>query len=84
MALQGDADAALDKLQQAYDRGFRESWMLALDWRLEPLRGKVDFIELKTRMEQDLEQSLAEIRSLSVAFIPAPEPESISVQPLTL
>jgi TolB-like protein/Flp pilus assembly protein TadD len=69
MALQGETETAISKLQQAYERGFRENWMLALDWRLEPLRKQVDFIALKTRIEQDLEHSLAEIRSISLASI---------------
>jgi TolB-like protein/Flp pilus assembly protein TadD len=69
MALRGEPDAAVSKLQEAYNRGFRENWMLTLDWRLEPLRGQVEFIELKTRIEQDLERSLAEIRSLSLASL---------------
>ncbi|HET6564631.1 MAG TPA: tetratricopeptide repeat protein [Xanthomonadales bacterium] len=69
MALEGDLEEAVAKLQQAYDKGFREKWMLALDWRLEPLRDQVEFIELKTRIEQDLEHSLAEIRSLSLAAL---------------
>jgi TolB-like protein/Flp pilus assembly protein TadD len=69
MALQGETEAAVSKLQEAYDRGFRETWMLALDWRLDPLRKQVNFIELKTRIEQDLEHSLAEIRSISLASI---------------
>jgi tetratricopeptide (TPR) repeat protein len=68
-ALQGEHQAAVTKLQEAYERGFRESWMLALDWRLEPLRKQMEFIELKTRIEHDLERSISEIRSTQVATL---------------
>jgi TolB-like protein/Flp pilus assembly protein TadD len=69
MALQGETEAALGKLQQAYERGFRESWMLTIDWRLKPLRDEVDFIELQSRIERDLELNVAEIRSQSLAAL---------------
>ncbi len=69
MALQGEYESALTKLQQAYDKGFRESWMLTMDWRLEPLRDQLGFIELKSRIDQDIERSLAEIRSSSIAAL---------------
>lgn len=68
-ALQGEHQAAVAKLQEAYERGFREGWMLALDWRLEPLRKQMEFIELKTRIEHDLERSISEIRDTQVAAL---------------
>ena len=63
MALRGDPAAAVGKLQQAYEKGFREAWLISMDWRLEPLRNDHDFLALKTLIEQDLERSMAEIRS---------------------
>jgi TolB-like protein/Flp pilus assembly protein TadD len=69
MALRGNSTAAVGKLQQAYERGFREAWLIKLDWRLEPLRKDHDFLALKTLIEQDLERSMAEIRSELVAAL---------------
>jgi len=69
LALRGQNEAAVASLQQAYERGFRENWMLELDPRLEALRDEGDFIALKTRIEQDLERDLAEIRATSLAAL---------------
>ncbi|MDZ4728888.1 MAG: hypothetical protein SH820_02985 [Xanthomonadales bacterium] len=68
-ALQGQYQEAVAKLQQAYDRGFREDWMLTMDWRLAPLRGQVKFVEHKSRIGHDIERSKAEIRSTSMAML---------------
>jgi len=67
LALRGEPEAAIAKLQQAYERGFREGWMLKIDWRLEGLRDEADFVDLKARIETDLESTVTEIRGLSLA-----------------
>ena len=43
--------------------------LLALDWRLEDIREEVEFMALKTRIEQDIEQSLLEVRSEALASL---------------
>jgi len=68
LAMNNDVPKALDKLQQAYERGFRESWLLALDWRLDSIREQERFVGLHARMRQDIEQALAEIRSTPLAM----------------
>jgi tetratricopeptide (TPR) repeat protein len=69
MAMRGESEEAVGKLEDAYNRGFRESWLLSMDWRLEQLRKNVEFIALKTRIERDVERSVAEIRSTSLAIL---------------
>ena len=69
LTLRENHDAALQKLQQAYDRGFREQWVLEVDGRLDPLRDRPEFLLFKDRIEDDLTRALAEIRSLAVASL---------------
>jgi len=68
LAMQHHIQAALEKLQQAYERGFRESWLLALDWRLDAIRDQEQFAVLHARIRQDIDQALAEIRSTPLAM----------------
>ena len=69
LSLRDDHDAALQKLQQAYERGFREQWMVEIDGRLDPLRDRPEFLVFKDRINDDVTRALAEIRSLAVAFL---------------
>ena len=69
LAMRENKTEALRRLQQAYDHGFRDLWLLKLDWRLEGLRDEEQFVELEARIGQDLEQATAEIRSLSMAAL---------------
>lgn len=64
--LRGDHEAAMQKLQQAYERGFREEWVLEIDGRLDPLRDQPEFAMFRERVSEDLGQALAEIRSLAM------------------
>jgi len=82
LAMNNDVPAALEKLQQAYDRGFRESWLLALDWRLDSIRDQDRFVQLHEQMDQDIEEAVAEIRATPLAMfqdLPA-DPESSLMQ----
>jgi tetratricopeptide (TPR) repeat protein len=63
LALRNQPQPALEKLRLAYERGFRELWLFKLDWRLDPLRGDAGFAALRARIEEDIEQCLAAIRS---------------------
>lgn len=65
-ALKGEQDVALQKLQMAYERGFREAWVLDIDDRLDTLRERPEFILFKERVLEDVGQALAEVRSLAM------------------
>lgn len=69
LAMRNDQQQALSKLQQAYDRGFRERWLLEIAGRLDSLRSQAEFIELQNRLDDDINRALAEIRSTSVAVL---------------
>ena len=69
LAMRNNQEQAMSKLQQAYDRGFREHWLLKLDGRLDSLRDQAEFITLQNRIDDDINRALAEIRSMSVAAL---------------
>jgi TolB-like protein/Flp pilus assembly protein TadD len=69
LAMRNEPARALQKLQEAYERGFREHWVMEIDGRLGPLRGQEEFIRLLERIHDDLEQARVEIESLSLAAI---------------
>jgi TolB-like protein/Flp pilus assembly protein TadD len=69
LTLRDNNDAALQKFQQAYERGFREKWVLEIDGRLDPLRDRPEFLLFKDRIEDDLALALAEIRSLALVSL---------------
>jgi TolB-like protein/Flp pilus assembly protein TadD len=69
LTLRNEPDAALQKLQQAYEKGFRESWVLDIDGRLDPLRDRPEFLLFKDQIDNDVNRALAEIRSLSLAAL---------------
>lgn len=60
---------AMDKLLEAYERGFREQWVLEIDGRLEPLREQPEFGNLMDRIREDLSKARIEIESLAVAAL---------------
>ena len=68
-ALRGNAQAALEKLQIAYDRGFRQLWLMDLDPRLEAIQQEPQFLELRDRMEQDIVGARLQIESLAIAAL---------------
>jgi TolB-like protein/Flp pilus assembly protein TadD len=69
LAMQGDPESALQKLNQAYERGFRERWLLTVDGRLDSLRDREAFVLFQNQVEDDINQALAEIRSVPVAAL---------------
>ena len=68
LAMQDQSERALEKLNQAYQRGFRELWTLIFDSRLDSLREQPGFIDLKNRITDDISRALAEVRSESLAL----------------
>ena len=69
MAMQGEPETALQKLQQAYERGFRERWLMSIDGRLDSLRGREEFVVLQHQIDDDINSALAEIRSVPLAAL---------------
>jgi TolB-like protein/Flp pilus assembly protein TadD len=67
LALRNEPVRALQKLSEAYDRGFREHWVMHIDGRLGPLRDQPEFLDLMQRIREDLEQARVEIEALSLA-----------------
>jgi tetratricopeptide (TPR) repeat protein len=67
--LHEDYEGAVEALQAAYDRGWRQTWVLDIDGRLEPLHEMPAYIELRQAIEQDIQQARAEIESLAMAML---------------
>jgi TolB-like protein/Flp pilus assembly protein TadD len=68
LAMRDQSEQALEKLNQAYQRGFRELWALNMDGRLDSLREQPGFIDLQNRMTDDISRALTEIKSVSLAL----------------
>jgi len=68
LAMRDQPERALEKLDQAYQRGFRELWALNIDFRLDSLREQPGFIALKKRITDDVSRALAEIKSVNLAL----------------
>jgi TolB-like protein/Tfp pilus assembly protein PilF len=69
LAMRNEVEPALQKLDLAYQHGFRENWLMEIDYRLDPLRDRVEFIALKSQLEDEINQALAEVRSFPVAIL---------------
>jgi TolB-like protein/Flp pilus assembly protein TadD len=54
-ALRGDVDHGLEKLERAYDAGFRRLWLVQIDLRLDALRDNSRFTSLIEKFEQALD-----------------------------
>lgn len=68
-ALRGETEAALESLQTAYERGFREAWMLELDIRLESLHQEPQFVAIKQQIERDIIQARTEVETFILAAL---------------
>ncbi len=67
LAMRSEPAKAMEKLREAYEKGFREQWVLEIDGRLEPLRQQPEFITLMDRIRDDLTQARIEIEALALA-----------------
>jgi TolB-like protein/Flp pilus assembly protein TadD len=67
LAMRDQSERALEKLNQAYQRGFRELWTLNIDVRLDSLREQPGFITLKNRITDDVNSALTEVKSVRLA-----------------
>ena len=66
--IKGEYEDAIASLQTAYNKGWRQAWLLRIDGRLDPLRSMPEFVELEQRINDDVNRALAEVRSQQVAF----------------
>jgi TolB-like protein/Flp pilus assembly protein TadD len=71
-ALRGDSRAALASLQSAYERGFRNTWFLEFDLRLDSLREEPGFVAIKEQIAKDIAEARTEVESFAVASYWAP------------
>jgi hypothetical protein len=69
LAMRSEPERAMEKLREAYDHGFRESWVLEIDGRLGPLRDQPEFVALVERIRNDLSQARLEIEALALAAL---------------
>jgi len=69
LTMRSEPARALDKLREAYERGFREHWVLEIDGRLDPLRSQPEFNDLMDRIREDLSKARIEIESLAIAAL---------------
>ncbi len=64
--LRGEKELAIAALQEAYNRGWRQSWLLNLDSRLDPLRNEPAFLEIERQINEDVSKARAEVLALKV------------------
>ena len=69
LSIRGEVEPALEKLQLAYDRGFRELWVFEVDRRLDVLRDEPAFVKVRERIEEEVTAALIEVRQVSVASL---------------
>jgi tetratricopeptide (TPR) repeat protein len=69
LVMNDQPESAVEKLQEAYDRGFREQWMMEVDGRLNPLRDEPRFMLLMDRIRDDVSRARAEVDSLPLALL---------------
>lgn len=68
-AMRGDLEKAVTSLQQAYDRGWRQGWLLELDGRLERLRNNPDYLEFERQVREDIARARGEVLAQHVAVL---------------
>jgi TolB-like protein/Flp pilus assembly protein TadD len=67
LTMRSEPQKAMEKLREAYSRGFRELWVMDIDGRLASLRDMPEFIALMEQIRDDINHARAEIQSLSLA-----------------
>ncbi|MFT5138589.1 MAG: TolB-like protein/Tfp pilus assembly protein PilF [Lysobacterales bacterium] len=66
--LRGEKDKAIAALQQAYNKGWRQRWLLDLDKRLDPLRDEPEFLEIVRQIDEDINKARTEILAQKVVM----------------
>jgi TolB-like protein/Flp pilus assembly protein TadD len=69
LTMRSEPASAMEKLREAYNRGFREQWVMEIDGRLASLRDDPAFIVLMQQIKDDVSQALMTIKSMSVAAL---------------
>jgi TolB-like protein/Flp pilus assembly protein TadD len=69
LTLRSEPAGAMEKLREAYNRGYREQWVMEIDGRLASLRDIPEFMSLMDQIRDDINQARAEIRSLTLASL---------------
>jgi TolB-like protein/predicted Zn-dependent protease len=65
--LRGDHANAVRSLREAYNRGWRQSWVLKMDGRLDPLRNDPDFVALERQIIEDVSRARAQVLAEKIA-----------------
>lgn len=68
-SIKGEKDQALASLRAAYERGFRQAWVLDLDVRLDALRDAPEFLDIRHDIEVDVRRALTEVRNQQLAML---------------
>jgi hypothetical protein len=68
-ALRGRSQAALESLQIAYEKGFRNVWLIDMDLRLVSLRHEPQFVAIKQQIERDIAQARSEVETFTIAAL---------------
>ena len=63
-----DREGAMASLREAYNKGWREAWVLKIDSRLAPLYEMPEFIELRETIEADLQRARNEVEALTLSM----------------
>jgi tetratricopeptide (TPR) repeat protein len=69
LTMRSEPASAMEKLREAYNRGFREQWVMEIDGRLAGLRDVPEFMTLMDQIRDDISQARTEIRSLTLAAL---------------
>lgn len=69
LAMKDQVDAAVAKLRDAYDAGFRVTWLLEIDPRLDAMRGHPGFIAIREQIDHDVDSALQQVRALDLALL---------------
>lgn len=64
LAMRGDHTRALQSLEQAYEKGFRQNWILEWDGRFDSLREESGFIALRQVLADDIEGAWLEVQKI--------------------
>jgi tetratricopeptide (TPR) repeat protein len=67
LTMHSEPAKALEKLREAYAKGFRQQWFMEIDGRLDTLRQQSEFITLMNRIRDDVSQARMEIQTLALA-----------------
>ncbi len=66
-AMKGEAKEALESLQTAYDRGFRQAWLLEIDPRMDSLQAEPQFTAIRQQIEKDIAQARTAVETHAFA-----------------